>query len=53
MREHIKEFLKLCTDHFDIPEPIYEFGSLQVEGQEVWANLRPFFKEKKYIGCAI
>jgi len=51
MREHIKEFVKLCIDNFNTPEPIYEFGSLQVEGQEIWADLRPFFKEKKFIGC--
>jgi len=51
MREYIKEFVKLCTDNFYTPEPIYEFGSLQVEGQEEFADLRPFFKEKKYIGC--
>ena len=51
MREHIKEFVKLCIDNFNTPEPIYEFGSLQVEGQEVWADLRPYFKEKKFIGC--
>ena len=53
MREHIKEFVKLCIDNFNTPEPIYEFGSLQVEGQEVWADLRPYFKEKKFIGCDI
>lgn len=51
MREHIKEFVKLCIDNFNTPEPIYEFGSLQVEGQEEFADLRPYFKEKKFIGC--
>ncbi len=35
------------------PSPIYEFGSRQVEGQEVLANLRPLFKDTEYIGCDI
>jgi SAM-dependent methyltransferase len=51
MQEHVKEFVQLCIDNFSTPEPIYEFGSLQVEGQEVWADLRPYFKDKKYVGC--
>lgn len=32
-------------------EPIYEIGSYRVEGQEEFANLRPFFPGMVYVGC--
>ena len=51
MRESIKQFVKIISETIPIPEPIYEFGSLQVAGQEGFADLRPFFKQKKYVGC--
>jgi len=51
MRESIRQFVKICTEAFPTPEPIYEFGSLQIEGQEGFANLRLFFPNKKYIGA--
>jgi len=51
MRESIKEFVKIVADTLPIFEPIYEFGSLQVPGQEGIADLRPFFAGKKYVGC--
>jgi hypothetical protein len=51
MRELIKEFVKAVSESMPILEPIYEFGSFQTEGQEVWADLRPLFPGKKYIGC--
>ena len=34
-----------------ISEPIYEFGALQVPRQEGFADLRPFFPGRKYIGA--
>jgi SAM-dependent methyltransferase len=51
MRKSIKEFVKICAEILPISEPIYEFGSLQVPGQEGFADLRPFFQNKKYIGA--
>jgi len=51
MRESIKCFVKICAEILPISEPIYEFGSLQVPGQEGFADLRPFFPEKKYVGA--
>ncbi len=51
MRESIKQFVKIGAETLPISEPIYEFGSLQVPGQEGFADLRPFFPEKKYVGA--
>jgi SAM-dependent methyltransferase len=53
MRKHIKEFVRLCSITLPIIEPIYEFGSFQVKGQEILADLRPIFLGKKYVGCDI
>ncbi len=53
MRELIKEFLKIVSETASIKEPIVEFGSLQVQGQEGYADLRSFFRGKKYIGADI
>jgi SAM-dependent methyltransferase len=51
MRNYIKEFVKICAKTLPITEPVYEFGSLQVPGQEGFANLRPLFPGKEYVGC--
>ncbi|MFZ3091565.1 MAG: methyltransferase domain-containing protein [Nitrospirota bacterium] len=51
MRESIKQFVKICAETLPISESIYEFGSLQVHGQEGFADLRPLFPGKKYIGA--
>jgi len=51
MRDHNKAFCSLVADTFDCPDPIFEFGSYQVEGQEGYANLRELFPAKKYVGC--
>lgn len=53
MRELIKQFVKIITETLPINEPIFEFGSFQVPGQEGFADLRPFFPNKEYIGCDI
>lgn len=53
MRDLIKELVKIVSEIIPIEEPIVEFGSLQVQGQEGYANLRPFFQGKKYIGADI
>jgi SAM-dependent methyltransferase len=51
MRDHNKAFCRLVAETFDCPEPIFEFGSYQVEGQEGYANLREFFLQRDYVGC--
>jgi SAM-dependent methyltransferase len=53
MRESIKQFVGICAQTLPISEPIYEFGAFQVKGQEGFANLRPLFPGKKYIGADI
>jgi len=51
MRESIKQFVNICAKSLPIIEPIYEFGSLQVPGQEGFADLRPIFPDMEYVGC--
>lgn len=53
MRQVIKEFVKICSRTLPIHEPIYEFGSFQVPGQKGFADLRPLFPHKKYVGADI
>ena len=51
MRDNVKAFVRDVAELFETPEPIYEFGSLQVPGQEGYADLRSIFPGKQYIGC--
>jgi SAM-dependent methyltransferase len=46
-----KDFVKLCADKLSVQEPIYEFGSRQMPGQEVYADLRCYFAGKDYLGA--
>lgn len=49
----VKQFVKIVAETMPITEPIFEFGSLQVSGQEGFADLRPLFPNKEYVGCDI
>lgn len=49
----VKQFVKIVAETMAITEPIFEFGSLQVSGQEGFADLRPLFPNKEYVGCDI
>ena len=51
MRDNVKEFLQLLTQTLDLPHPVLEVGALQTEGQEAYADVRPFFKDGNYLGC--
>jgi len=51
MRQNIRDFVDAVAQTLPIGEPIYEFGSFRVEGQEEIANLRPLFPGKEYVGC--
>lgn len=51
MRDFIKQLVRISAETLPLREPIYEFGSLQVPGQEGFADLRPFFPGKRYVGA--
>ncbi|WP_019421436.1 class I SAM-dependent methyltransferase [Paenibacillus sp. OSY-SE] len=51
MRQMIKDFAAICAAVLPYEEPIYEFGAFQVAGQEGFADLRPYFSGKTYVGC--
>lgn len=51
MRRTIKGFAELAARTLPIDEPVYEFGALQVPGQEAFADLRPLFPGKQYFGA--
>lgn len=53
MRENIRAIVQRFSYDLKLLDPVIEFGSLQVPGQEGFADLRPFFPQKKYIGCDI
>ena len=41
---------RAVAETFDLPDPMMEIGSYQVEGQEAVSDLRPLFPGKEYIG---
>jgi predicted O-methyltransferase YrrM len=51
MRESVKDYVRACAETLPISEPIYQFGSFQVPGQEGFADLRPLFPGKKYVSA--
>jgi SAM-dependent methyltransferase len=51
VQESVKLFVKVLAQAIPSVGPVYEFGSLQVPGQEGWADLRSFFPGIEYIGC--
>lgn len=51
MRESIKDLVAIAANTLPIMEPVYEFGALQVVGQEGFADLRPLFPGKAYVGA--
>lgn len=51
MRKETRAFVEAVASELPLLEPIVEFGALQVEGQEKYADLRPLFPGKHYIGC--
>lgn len=51
MRQTIKDLVSIAINTFLIEEPVYEFGSLQVRGQEGFADLRPLFSGKEFVGA--
>jgi SAM-dependent methyltransferase len=51
MREQIRRFVQVVAEELPLQDPIYEFGALQVPGQEGFADLRPLFPGRPYYGC--
>jgi SAM-dependent methyltransferase len=50
MTELVRQWVKKQAQSLQYIDPIVEFGSMQVEGQEVFADMRPFFGGNAYIG---
>jgi SAM-dependent methyltransferase len=51
MRDNVKNIAAIVAESIVWAEPVVEIGSYQVAGQEVYADIRPFFKGRKFIGC--
>ena len=51
MRKETRAFAETVARTLDLPEPVVEIGALQVPGQEKYADLRPLFSGKAFIGC--
>ena len=50
MNHFLHGMAKAVVETFDLPGPIVEIGSYQVEGQEAIADLRCLFRGKRYLG---
>jgi SAM-dependent methyltransferase len=53
MRTNARIFCKVFAETFDAPGPVYEFGSFLYPEQAVFADMRPFFKGKEFVGCDV
>ncbi len=53
MNEFLHGVARAIAETFDLPGPILEIGSQQVAGQEEIADLRPLFRDKRYLGVDI
>jgi SAM-dependent methyltransferase len=51
LRGVIRDFASICSRSLPLKDPIYEFGSLQVPGQEGFADLRAIFAGRTYVGA--
>ena len=51
MRQVCKDIVEVVANNLPVSGTIYEFGSLQVPGQEKFADLRQYFPNNDYIGC--
>jgi SAM-dependent methyltransferase len=51
MRDNVKHFLHLLAEVLDAPAPVVEIGALQTEEQESYADMRPLFRDRVFLGC--
>lgn len=49
----VKQYITNIRVVFPLIGPVYEFGSLQVQGQEGYADVRPLFADFQFTGCDI
>src|SRR5205823_12601843 len=50
MNHFVYGVARAVAEAFDLPGPVLEIGSYQVEGQEEIANLRDLFPQRPYVG---
>jgi SAM-dependent methyltransferase len=50
MNHFIHGVARSLIETFELPQPILEIGSFQVEGQEAIADLRSYFPDQEYVG---
>jgi SAM-dependent methyltransferase len=53
MNRFLSGVARAVGETFDLPTPIVEVGSYQVDGQESYANLRALFPHKEFIGVDV
>jgi SAM-dependent methyltransferase len=51
MRDEARYFVELAARCMDVAEPVVEIGAYQTPGQVGFADLRPLFAGKQYVGC--
>lgn len=51
MRAPVKAFAKLCAETLPVCEPIYEFGAFQVPEQGSYADIRPYYPGRHFLGA--
>ncbi len=51
MRDDVKSLVWYMSTTHDLNPPIVEIGSRAATGHPSFVDMRPFFKDKKYIGC--
>jgi SAM-dependent methyltransferase len=50
MNQFLRGVVRAVAESFDLPGPVLEIGSFQVEGQEHLIDLRSLFRGKEYVG---
>ena len=53
MRPHVRALVAEFARAVEFREPIHEFGSYLVAGQESLADVRPLFPGKRFVGCDV
>ena len=50
MQKHVRQFVEIAARTLPLIEPIYEFGSMQVQNGDSEADLRSIFRGRSYVG---
>ncbi len=51
MRPSVIAYLQTVLKKYPAKDPVYEIGSFRVGGQEVLADMRPYFPNMSFVGC--